>query len=249
MPHFVKNPNLPGGQVSVIAVGEDYSKEISEALLPFGIRVLSCPNNPLVDARLRSHIDLSVFHLGDNKFVLSDAVSDSSFAEELNRMGAEIVVSAKNHSSEYPNDAFLCALSNGNRLFHNKSICDPIIRDYLLNRIIHVNQGYAKCAVCLVNETTAITSDAGLTKAMEREGIEVLKIASVGITLSGFDEGFIGGASFKIAPNKLAFSGVLNDHPNKAEIEIFVELHGITPVYLTDKPIFDIGSFIPILEL
>lgn len=249
MPHFVKHPNLPSGQVSVVAVGEDYAEEIRKALLPFGIKTLSCPSNPLVDSRLRSHIDLSVFHLGEKRFILSGAVFDSSFAEELKRMGAEIVVSAQKPSAEYPNDAFLCALSNGNRLFHNEKFCDPIIKAYHCNNFIHVNQGYAKCAVCFVSEDAAITSDAGLAKAMEQEGIEVLKITSDGITLFGFNEGFIGGASFKIAPDKLAFTGVLHGHPNEIEIQEFLKLYQVTPIFLTEKPIFDVGSVIPIAEL
>ena len=249
MPHFLKLPNLPSGQVSAVAVGEDYADEIAAALLPFGIKTLSCPRNSDVDKRLRSHVDLSVFHLGVNQFVLSKSVSNSSFAEELKRMGAEILVSSSESTSEYPNDAVLCALSNGKRVFHNAKFCDAHINNRFQNRLIHVNQGYAKCAVCLASETAAITADTGLSVAMEREGMDVLKIDCGGITLSGFNEGFIGGASFKIAPDKLAFTGTLNSNPNKTEIEEFLELHGITAIYLTDKPIFDIGSVIPITQL
>ncbi len=249
MPHFLKLPNLPSGQVSVVAAGEDYADEIAKALMPFGIKTLSCPGNPDVDKRLRSHIDLSVFHLGGNKFVFSKSLSDSSFAYELRQMDAEILVSDSEFSSQYPNDAFFCALSNGEKVFHNAKFCDPHIIDGFPNRLIHVNQGYAKCAVCLVSETAAITADSGLCTAMEHEGMKVLKIDTGGITLSGFAQGFIGGASFKIASDKLAFSGTLQNHPNKTEIQEFLDLHGVTPIYLTEKPIFDIGSIIPISQI
>lgn len=249
MPHFLKRPNLPTGQVTVVAVGEDYSDEIAKALMPFGIRTLSCPSSQLFDKRLRSHIDLSVFHLGENGFVLSPAVVDNDFANELKRMGADILVSNSEFSSEYPNDAFLCALSNGNKVFHHSRFCDSHVKEAFPSRLIHVNQGYAKCAVCLVTENAAITADLGLCAAMEHEGMEVLKIENFGIELSGFNEGFIGGASFKIAPDKLAFTGGLNNHPNKTEIEEFLKLHGISPIYLTEKPIFDIGSVIPIIQM
>lgn len=249
MPHFLKLPNLPTGQVTVVAAGEGYSDEIAKALIPFGIRTLSCPNNSFVDKRLRSHIDLSVFHIGENRFVLSSAAADSNFANELKRMGACISVSNSEFSSEYPNDAFLCALSNGVKVFHNAKFCDSHIKEAFPTRLIHVNQGYAKCAVCLVTENAAITADSGLCATMKHEGIDVLKIENYGIELSGFDEGFIGGASFKIAPDKLAFTGALNNHPNKTEIEEFLKLHGISPIYLTEKPIFDIGSVIPIIQM
>ena len=249
MPRFVKLPNLPSGKVAVLAVGEDYAEEIGRALMPFGIKTLSCPNNLLVDARLRAHIDLSIFHLGENRFVLEEAVSNSSFADELRTLGAEIMVSRQKFSSEYPKDAFLCALSNGDKVFHNGKFSDEEIKDYYGSRFVHVNQGYAKCAVCLVSKTAAITSDPGLAEAMTQEGIDVLKISSDGILLSGFDEGFIGGASFKIAADMLAFTGTLQNHPNKDDIERFLKAQGVKPIYLTDKPIFDIGSVIPIWEL
>lgn len=249
MPHFLKLPNLPTGQVTVVAVGEDYSDEIAKALLPFDIKTLSCPNNSFVDNRLRSHIDLSVIHLGENGFVLSSATVKSDFSNELIQMGACISISDAEFSSEYPNDAFLCALSNGEKVFHNAKFCDAHIRDAFPNRLIHVNQGYAKCAVCLVSEKAAITADSGLCVAMEHEGIEVLKIENFGIELSGFNEGFIGGASFKIAPDKLAFTGVFSNRKNNTVIEEFLQRHGITPIYLTEKPIFDIGSVIPIIQI
>ncbi|MBP8641009.1 MAG: hypothetical protein KBI01_08970 [Oscillospiraceae bacterium] len=64
MPHFIQNPNLPSTAVDIVAVGEDYADEIGNALMPFGIKTISCPNNVFVDSRLKAHIDLSVFHLG-----------------------------------------------------------------------------------------------------------------------------------------------------------------------------------------
>ena len=248
MPHFVKIPNLPSGRIELVAAGEDYAEEIGNALLPFGIKTLVCEDNSFVDARLRSHIDLSVFHQDENSFVLSQAVSNSEFAKKLRLLGAEITVSTQKQSSDYPKDAILCALSNGDRIFHNKKCCDKSITDTCGDSFIHVNQGYAKCAVCLVSKTAAITSDSGLAEAMTKEGIDVLKIAPGGIMLSGFEEGFIGGASFKISSDIIAFTGNLNSHPSKSDIECFLRLHGVTPIYLTDRPIFDIGSVVPVTE-
>ena len=248
MPHFVKCPNLPSGKVALVAVGQEHAEEIRRALLPFGIKTLSCPNNLLVDSRLRAHIDLSVFHLGENRFVLSETVSNSGFAEELRSFGAEITVSSQKQSFDYPKDAFLCALTNGDRVFHNNKFSDNNIKDHYGGRFLHVNQGYAKCAVCLVSKTAAITSDKGLVAAMRREGIDVLQISAEGIGLFGFEVGFIGGAAFKIAPDTLAFTGTLQNHPNKIDIEVFLKDHTVMPIYLTDKPIYDIGSVIPIME-
>ena len=90
MPRFVKFPNLPSRQVTLAAAGAEYAGEMETALSPFGIRVLSCPNNPLVDERLKSHIDLSVFHLGGASFVMSPSAFESNVAYKLKKIGAVI---------------------------------------------------------------------------------------------------------------------------------------------------------------
>ena len=148
----------------------------------------------------------------------------------------------------YPNDAFLCALSIGGKVFHNKEYCDDRIKNIFLNEFYSVKQGYAKCAVCPVSESAAISADAGLIKVMRREGLEVLEISPDFISLEGFSVGFIGGAAFKLAPDVLAISGTIDSHPDKQRIKEFLRRHGVKPVYLTDRPIFDVGSIIPLCE-
>lgn len=248
MSHFVKSPNLPLSPVLTVAVGEDYAADISSALLSYGIRTIACPNNELVDLRLRSHIDLSVFHVEENRFVVSRAINESAFIDELIKLDAEIIVSDKVVLPDYPNDAALCALTNGKKLFHNLRCTDEHMLEKCGYETFHVNQGYAKCAACLISDRAAITADRGLSNKMKDEGFDVLDIGAHGISLEGFDEGFIGGAAFKIADNKLAFTGVLSNHPDGAAILNFLSSHGISPVFLSDKPIFDIGSVLPIIE-
>lgn len=249
MQHFIENPNLPLGKVSVAAIGAAYADELSAALRPYGVKLLSCPNNPYVDARLGSHIDLSFFHIGENRFLLSKAASESAFAEELKNIGAEIIVSESKFSNVYPNDAILCALSLGGKVFHNTKLTDANIKSAFVGKLLHVNQGYSKCAVCAVTENAAISSDTGLAKVMREQGIEVLEIAAGFIALEGFGEGLIGGSAFKLASDTLAFTGNLEMHPDRTKIENFLLKYSVSPVYLTGKPIFDIGSVIPILEI
>ncbi len=248
MAGFLNFPNLPQGRLSLAAIGEGYALEMSMALEKYGVRLLSCPNNPFVDERLGSHIDLSVYHLGGSSFLFSKHAAESDFAHCLKEHGAQIIVSDKSVSQLYPSDAGLCALNIGGRVLHNSSFCDPIITAYSRGRLYHVSQGYAKCAVCPITENAAISADPGLSQAMRRQGIEVLEITPGFVDLYGFREGFIGGAAFKIAPDILAFTGSLHRHPDKTSILDFLKKHGIYAVYLTEKPVFDIGSVIPILE-
>lgn len=231
--------------MKALIMGEEYCPGLEKALLARGISLLSCPKNPRVDERLSSHADLSVFYLGKGRFLLAAYLENTDFSRVLTEMGAELFYSKSRQGREYPDDAGLCALPLGGSVFHNKKHTDPLISERL-PRLINVAQGYAKCAVCTVSGSAAITADRGMARALKAEGIKVLEISAGHIALSGFDEGFIGGAAFFLSPTELAFSGSLDVHPDKGRIEAFLSEQGVCPVYLTEHKVFDIGSAFPI---
>lgn len=78
--------------------------------------------------------------------------------------------------------------------------------------------------------------------------MDVLLISASGVELEGFDCGFIGGAAFKLSRETLAFTGRLNGHPDRDAILSFLDSRGVRSTYLTDRPLFDIGSGLPITE-
>jgi hypothetical protein len=99
-----------------------------------------------------------------------------------------------------------------------------------------------------VDEKSIITADRGIYHSVTSAGMDALLINPGHIVLKGFDYGFIGGAAFKISKHKLAFTGLLELHPDKDKILKFLADRKIEPIYLTKQPIFDIGSAIPIIE-
>jgi len=249
MTGFTEIPHLPRGKAAAIAVGEDYAPRLAPALKSLGIEVLVCPRNPLLDRRLASHIDLSLIHLGKNRFIISKNLAKSDFARALSDMGAELHYSESEPGPDYPEDASLCALMVRNVLFHNFKYSDSSLKKLSEYRHVQVGQGYAKCAVCLVDENAAITADAGMASAMRKEGLDVLEISAGGISLPGFGCGFIGGSALKISPDLLAFTGNILQHPDCHAILRFLSERGIEPVFLTDSPIFDSGSIILLSDL
>ena len=79
-------------------------------------------------------------------------------------------------------------------------------------------------------------------------GIDTLYIEKRFVVCDGFDYGFIGGASGMIERNILAFMGVFPDNDIKNTVEAFTNKHGVSIKYLTEKPMFDVGSIIPFIE-
>lgn len=250
----IKMPHLPEGRVGLLALGERYASMLAAPLAALGIEPLWLPELEGVDKRIASHADLALLHLGGGRLV---AARGSNIVKCLTNRGFKVFTSDNAPSEGYPTDCILCGCVAGNCFIHNTAITDTAALRLLASSdtdininidVINVSQGYAKCAVCVVDEHSIITSDAGIEKAAAAHGMETLLISQGFVELAGFEYGFLGGASFKLSRGVLAFTGRLEAHPDKARIIAFLRERHIEAVYLTDRPLFDIGSAIPLLE-
>ena len=251
MMKFVENPNLPVC-ADIVIIGEKYCNILQNGIKSLGINALFMPDNPYVDPRLSGHADLSVLHLGGDRLLLAPYLKRSSFSQQLEDRGFDIRFADIEQSALYPNDAQMNMCILGNKNIYNPQTPSDAIVKYLTigNGAIQVSsrQGYSRCSVCVVNDNAIITADEGICRSAKAHGVDVLKIRPGYIDLPGFDYGFIGGASFKLSDTKLAFTGGLDKHPDAERIIEFASLHNIDMVYITDKPAFDIGGAIPIIE-
>lgn len=247
----VAKANLPIN-AKIVLIGEKYHEILDKPLKSIGICPIFVPDNPYVDKRLAGHVDLSLFHYGSNVIAASSYLKGSRLTELLEDYGFRVAFPRSNQGEIYPFDADFNLCLFGNNLIYNPKTANANIVEYLTNlseyKTLKVKQGYSKCSVCVVNENAIISSDAGICSRAAEAGISVLKINPGHIELSGFDYGFIGGASFKISSDIIAFTGSLDNHPDKASILEFLCLHNVKPVYITDLPAFDIGSAIQIVE-
>lgn len=251
MLRFIQAPHLPKGKVRRVLLGGRYRGELAEGLKKYDLHPIWMPDNPRVDARLAGHVDLSAVHLGGDKLVLSRDMADNEveFVEFLTTAGLQIIESQAEQGRDYPMDAVLNACIISDVLLHNLDNTDPAITEGFNARMsLSVKQGYTKCSVCVVDRHSIITADKGIAEAAELCGIDSLLISPGHIALDGYDTGFIGGASFKLSGNIMAFTGHLREHPDGKSIENYIKSRGVTPVYLTHEPIFDIGSAIPLTE-
>lgn len=246
----VEKPNLPE-MAETVLIGEIYTELLEKPLEKLGINAVPVPGNGFVDPRLSGHGDLSVLHMGGKILWLAPHLRRSRFAERLNSMGFALDYPDILQSAAYPGDAQLNVCICGKYAICNKSIVPTEIVSNLTDsgfEILDCRQGYAKCSVCVVTEGAIITADRGVEAAARKAGLDVLLIEPGYIALDGFDCGFIGGSSFRISRSKLAFTGSLDVHPSKKDILHFLKAHEVEAVYLTKRPIFDIGSGIPIIE-
>ena len=251
MSSFVSRPNLPE-DTKALLIGEKYAELLGKRLAELGLDPIFVPENPDIDIRLSGHADLSVLHAGGERVYLAPYLRGSGFAERLSALGAELCYPQIKQERAYPGDAQLNLCLVGRELFYNKRSAASEIVEYLTKsgeyRPWNGRQGYARCSMCIVSDRAVVCSDQGMHRATVSAGLDALLIEPGYIALDGFAHGFIGGAAFKLGRSVLAFTGRLYGHPSCDRILDFLRAHDIEPVYITDRPIFDIGSTIPITE-
>lgn len=249
MVRFVQRGNLPLLACHVL-LGEGYRALLDAPLRCLGLEPIYVPLNPRVDARLSSHVDLSVFHGGGRELILASHLQGSRMAEQLASLGADIRYAADPQGKTYPTDAGLNACAMDRTLLYCSRSCDRQIAERLslYERLVPCRQGYTKCSVLPVSENALITADAGIAAAAAGQGIEVLKLCPGCVDLPGYAHGFIGGAAFMAGEKLAVFTGRISTHPDGARISAFLSARGIEVRELTDGPLLDVGSILPLTE-
>ena len=225
-----------------LLIGKRYEPELAQSLGAQGIEVIWLPDNKDIDPRLAGHADLSVFF--GHGYIVAAKGAYSTIVNLLTNRGYTVIQAEREQGPEYPDDVGLCVCATGKYKIYDPKTVDPAVVPLLGGKLVPVNQGYTRCAAAVVDDHSIITADAGVSRATKNAGMDVLDIATGYIELKGYDQGFIGGASFKIDNNVVAFTGKLTGHPDEGRIYEFLARHGQKALILTDRPIFDIGGAI-----
>lgn len=245
MSGFLTFPNLPQGRAERAVIGERYRGLLSRPLAGLGISVMWMPDIAPLPPQVRGHADMALLHLGGNRFIAARELPEK-ISDGLTALGAELLRLDMPLADEYPAD---CPLNIA--LLGKYVILNPVTAVHLPSAgltCVSVKQGYSRCSVCIVDESSIITADAGISRAAEKAGLDVLLISAEGIELRGYAFGFIGGCAFKLAPDLLAFTGSLAAHKDGGRILSFLAERRVTPLCLTDGPLVDIGGAVLITE-
>ncbi len=218
------------------------TENINTALKNSGVDVICIPDCAPLPAPTRSHADMLCFKINKNLWVM-----EKSTYEKLEFIPPNIKVLTDSFINmpelEYPYDIRFNAALIGKILFCKEEYISPVILENTKAKIVDVNQGYAKCSICQVNEYSFITADPCIKKAGEKNGFDVLMISQGNILLNGYDYGFIGGAS-ALYNNKLFFFGDITRHPDYNAIHDFVYSRGVEEVILSKDTLYDYGGLL-----
>ena len=227
-----------------LIIGSKYTDEINE-LRQLGYDVITFSPLENLDSEISSHADINLFRWCDGTLFINESIKD-----EIGEAVAPYRrVSVKDVFSPYPNDVKLNAALIGNNLMCNtKYVAKEILQYAEKNniRIIHINQGYSKCSVCIVNNNSVITADDSIACLLKNYQIDVLKITEGNICLSKDHYGFIGGSSGRLNDNEIYFSGDLSSHPDYDRIIEFLDKYHVKPIFNKNRKLNDFGGFVKI---
>jgi len=241
---FLPIPHCPTAQVTLCAVGDEY-REVHKALHQLNVEVFPVEASDKLSRPVASHADLQIGML--NGRCATVGKGETHLKKRLEELGFIVTESEHSLSNIYPQEAMLDFLVLGNKMIGNQKI----IKQYYslkFSQTVHINQGYAKCNLAVINEHAIITSDANAAKACCETGIDVLQICPGHIELPGYDTGFIGGCCGLIAPNKLAICGQLSTHPDGIAIKNFLNKYNVSVIELCKGKLQDIGGIIPLKQ-
>ncbi len=228
----------------IALVGDFVSEKCKSSLVGRGFRVVSLPPYEKLGKAVSAHTDLLIFILGKKIFTYADYKSNTDLENIMRDTGYEIIHISEKAESEYPKDIYLNALTVGGKIFARLDCLSSDIKCYAEEKgyeLINVKQGYARCTAAPLSDNAIITADPSIARAAEICGIDVLQISAGGVSLSGYDYGFIGGAC-GVFEDTVFFAGDLSLHPDGERIESFCRRHGKVAVSLSDEPLYDVGS-------
>ena len=244
---FLKNPNLPGNKVATVYADID-DIALKNVFNNLSIKVVNVKENSFLDVPVSRHADILMNYIGKSTF-LSDKhqIELCKFIEDNN--GKSVII--ENIHSPYPNDCLLNFADIGDYIICNKSILTGEIVDLLPKKtVIEVKQGYSKCSVCICKRNTIITDDISVYNAiLPYDNINSLLIEKGSVHINKYDYGFIGGCCGLIDKNLLLFNGDLSLHSDFDKIKNFLYDNNINYIDIKGKPLTDIGSIIPIMEI
>jgi len=255
--NFISQPNLPEREVELVII-DAKAHEYFAALEKLGISLIETKPRNDIDSRISTHPDMQICHLGQNRFLSEEGLSgyyiqeiekyiSSKHCEKINkRVDVKELSTRKGIYKSYPEECILNTVVENdwiiahykNELFQNEE-----------KNIIRVRQGYVKCSVCIVSDNAIITSDKSIEKSALLNGIDVCYVTNDSIQLKGYNYGFIGGTCGKISKSKIVFFGDVDTHPDANKIISFCEKYNVECISLSNGPLQDFGSLIPIIEI
>ena len=237
--------------MKTVIIDQRASRDVISSLHMLGYSVLSLPPFSRLGEAVASHTDMLIARVGNTYFSHAEYCDEHPYIFDdlynyLAPSGACFSFVSDAVSPEYPKDAVLNILTMGDNVFCRTDSVSRTLMSHLKSlgkAVIGVKQGYPRCTVLKLTDSSAVTADRGMAKALINEGIRVTLIEEGHISLPPYKYGFIGGCA-GIDGDCVYFAGCIEEHPSYNEIRSAIEAEGLFPVSLGRGRLHDVGGIL-----
>lgn len=216
-----------------------------QKLQNMGFEIIEVQTNSNVYTEISSHVDISVCKI-ENEIIVEPTQNMNNISNKI--YGKEKI------SAKYPYDIKYNVCIIGKKAIHNLKYTDEILKKELIAKgfeLINTTQGYTNCSIAVIDENSAIVTDKGLNKILQRHGIQTLYLnEKLDIKLlkeNKYSEknGFIGGCISKLG-NKIIVFGDLDKIDFQNKIRNFIYEKDLEIIEFKGLDVIDYGGLIEI---
>lgn len=222
-----------------------------EKLKVLGYELLEIKQNKKVYPEISSHVDIFTCKIGEKTIIepsqYNHIKSQLQDKEKIQQGNEEI-------ESNYPYDIKYNVCTIGKKALHNFAYTDLKIKEELEIQgyeLIRTTQGYTNCSIAVIDDNSAIVTDKGLYKVLQKHNIDVLYLEyEPNIKLlndEGYSnrKGFIGGAISRVGENIIVF-GELSKIDKDEQVKKFIEQRNLNIIEFKELDVIDYGGIVEI---
>ena len=220
-----------------------------DKLKELGFELIEIKPSKNVYEEISSHVDIFTCKIGNTIII-----EPSQYAQIIDKIENKNIKKGREKvSSKYPEDIKYNVCIIGKKAIHNFKFTDLSVKEELEAHgyeLIPTTQGYTNCSIAVIDDNSAIVTDKGLYKILQKHNIDVIFIKEPDIKLltrKGFSDkkGFIGGVITRIE-DSIIVTGDLRKIDIHDKIREFIERKNLKIIDFKDLDVIDYGGILEI---
>lgn len=222
-----------------------------DKLKELGFNLIEIKPSENVYEEISSHVDIFTCKIGNT--IVIEPSKYVQIIDKIENTNKNIKKGREKISSKYPEDIKYNVCIIGKKTIHNFEFTDLSVKEELESHgyeLIPTTQGYTNCSIAVIDDNSAIVTDKGLYKILQKHNVEVICIKEPDIKLltkNGISnkKGFVGGAITRIEDN-IIVTGDLRKIDIDGKIREFIERKNLKIIDFKDFDVIDYGGILEI---
>ena len=220
-----------------------------DKLKELGFELIEIKPSKNVYEEISSHVDIFTCKIGNTIII-----EPSQYAQIIDKIENKNIKKGREKvSSKYPEDIKYNVCIIGKKAIHNFKFTDLSVKEELEAHnyeLIPTTQGYTNCSIAVIDDNSAVVTDKGLYKILQKHNVDVIFIKEPDIKLltrKGFSDkkGFIGGVINRIE-DSIIVTGDLRKIDIDDKIREFIERKNLKIIDFKDLDVIDYGGILEI---